>query len=713
MEYFQYTNPDSKTILKTKRGYPRPGATCDDAGTNFALFSRNGRKVILELYQNYYDETPSHRFVLDPNQNRTGDIWHIYVYNVGHGQYYGWRVDGEYDPLSGKRFNVNKLLTDPYAKAISGSYEWDEDSVYGYDRNSSLKDLSFSTIDSAQSPTKSIVIDDSKYNWNNDRRPKIPWKDTIIYEMHVRFFTISPTSKVKHPGTFLGIVEKLDHLKELGVTTIELMPIFEFCANANTNINPLNGKKLKDMWGYNPLGFFAVTGNYSAGMKLGEQVFFFKDFIKELHNHGFEVILDVVYNHTGEGNELGPTLSFRGIDNEIYYMLNPSNKRLYLNYSGCGNTLNCNHPVVKEMIIDSLRYWATEMHVDGFRFDLASILGRTPDGRWIGDLSLLKDISEDAILHDLKLIAEGWDAAGGYFLGQFPPGWAEWNGKYRDTVRKFVRGDEGTIQDLVMRISGSQDLYGSKSPHASINFITCHDGFTMRDLVSYRHKHNEANGENNRDGTDENFSCNNGAEGETNNPQINRIRKQQVKNFIAILMVSHGTPMILMGDELYRTQRGNNNAYCHDDETTWLDWTLKEKHYDIFRFFKKMIQFRKIHPSLRRPHFFSGAPTSRGIPDLTWHGIRPYEPDFSYYSHSIAFMINGETYLDGSDDDIYVILNQWREPLRFILPFIHGKTWYLVVDTSKESPEDFLDKPEQVGYIYTASPKSTVIFIGK
>ncbi len=709
----QYNNPGPEVELKIKRGYPRFGATPDDTGVNFGIFSRNGRRVILELYQNYYDEKPSHRFVLDPLHNRTGDIWHIYVYGVGHGQYYGWRIDGEYDPQDGKRFNVYKLLTDPYAKAVSGSYEWDEDSVYGYDRNSPKKDLSFSTIDSAQSPTKSIVIDDSKYDWSKDRKPMISWKDTIIYEMHVRFFTISPTSGTKFPGTFLGILEKLDHLKELGVTTIELMPIFEFCANANTNVDPFTNKRLKDMWGYNPLGFFAVTGNYSVGMKLGEQVFLFKDFVKEMHRNGFEVILDVVYNHTGEGNELGPTLSFRGIDNEIYYMLNPNNKRFYLNYSGCGNTLNCNHPVVKEMIIDSLRYWATEMHVDGFRFDLASILGRTPDGRWIGDFSLLKDISEDAILHDLKLIAEGWDAAGGYFLGQFPQGWAEWNGRYRDTVRRFVRGDEGTVQDLAMRIAGSQDLYGTRSPHASINFVTCHDGFTLRDLVSYRYKHNEANGEDNRDGSDENFSSNYGVEGETSDPQIIRLRKQQVKNFITILMVSHGTPMILMGDEMYRTQKGNNNAYCHDDETTWLDWSLKEKHADVFRFFKKMIHFRKSHSALRRTHFFTGMPTQSGVPDLTWHGVEPFEPDFSYYSHSIAFMISGHSSSDAEQDsDIYVILNQWREPLKFVLPYLHNKKWYRVVDTSKECPEDFLDEPESVGYTYVAQPRSTVILLG-
>jgi len=381
-----YDNPSSDEQLETLPGRPVLGATPDAGGVNFGLFSRNATQVYLELYQNYYDEKPSHRFKLDPVRNKTGDIWHIYVKGIKHGQFYAWRVDGPYSPMAGYRFNVYKMLTDPYAKAISGSYNWDEEAVYGYDKNSPLKDLSFSTIDSGKSPTKSIVIDETLYDWEGDSLLHTPWQNTIIYEMHVRLFTMSPTSGVKYPGTFLGILEKIDHLKELGITAVELMPIFEFNPGANTRINPLTGERLKDVWGYNPLAFFAVTGNYSPGLRLGEQVFIFKDFMKEMHRNGIEVILDVVYNHTGEGNELGPTLSFRGIDNGIYYMLVPENKRYYLNYSGCGNTLNCNHPVVKQMILDSLRYWVTEMHVDGFRFDLAAVLGRAPDGTWIGDL---------------------------------------------------------------------------------------------------------------------------------------------------------------------------------------------------------------------------------------------------------------------------------------------------------------------------------------
>jgi len=712
----QYRNPGPEVELKVRRGYPLLGASPDETGVNFAIFSKNATNVALELYQNYYDVDPSHVFRLDPTKNKRGDVWHIYVYGVGHGQYYGWRLDGTYDPINGKRFNPNKLLIDPYAKAVTTFFDWDDEAVYGYDKSSPLQDLSFSTLNSAKSMIRSIVIDDSKYDWDDDKQPHVPWNETIIYEMHVRLFTMNPNSETKFPGTFFGIIEKIDHLKELGVTTIELMPVFEFNINSNPNINPSTGKELKDVWGYNPLNFFAVTGNYSVGLKLGEQVFLFKDFIKELHKHGFEVILDVVYNHTGEGSEKGPTLCFRGIDNEIYYMLNQSNKRYYANYSGCGNTLNCNHAVVKEMIIDSLRYWATEMHVDGFRFDLASILGRTPDGRWIGDVSLLKDIAEDPIVGELKLIAEGWDAAGGYYLGLFPEGWAEWNGKYRDCVRRFVRGDNGTVEELMMRIAGSPDLYHNRRPHASINFITCHDGFTMRDLVSYNYKHNEMNGENNKDGAIENFSYNWGVEGDTDDPKINRIRKQQVKNFFAILMLSHGTPMLLMGDEMYRTQKGNNNAYCIDDETTWVDWSLKEEHADLFEFVRKMIAFRKTHPALKRECFFQKYDRFGNlITDITWHGIDPFEPDTGYTSHSIAFMISGfePIRVTTIDNDIYVILNQWKEPLRFILPPIHAKSWYRVADTSLPYPDDFLDVPEKVENHYNAQPHSTVIFISK
>ena len=704
--------------IKISRGHPKLGATVDPSGTNFAVFSRYGKRVFIELYENFYDDIPFFSFELDRIYNKTGDIWHIYLFGIGNNSYYLWRVDGDYEPLSGHRFNKNKVLLDPYAKAISGVYDFDDPSMYGYDiSDDSNMDLSFSRTNSVRSACKNIVIDDTKFDWGQDVRPQIPVEDSIIYELHVRLFTMNTNSSVADRGTFDGIVEKIPHLLELGVTTLELMPIFEFNPGANVNINPLNGERLKDIWGYNPIGFFAVTGNYSHGLRLGEQVDQFKNFIKTIHKYGIEVILDVVYNHTGEGNEFGPTLSFRGLDNSIYYMLNNSNKRYYLNYSGTGNTLNCANPVVKELIIDSLRYWVTECHVDGFRFDLASILGRDSRGNWIGDLSLLKDIAEDPILYGTKLIAEGWDAAGGYYVGQFPYGWSEWNGKYRDTLRRFIRGDKGVVSDLATRICGSPDLFAdnNRMPYSSVNFITAHDGFTLWDLVSYNRKHNNLNGEGNLDGMDENYSFNNGVEGETDDIQINKIRKRQIKNALTILMISQGVPMILMGDEFCRTQLGNNNAYCQDNMLSWVDWTRKEKYSDIFRFLKKVVEFRKKHKSLRRRHFFTGTDfLGNGIADVTWHGIKPYAPDWSYSSHTLALMISGDYYTSNEtarDNDIYIALNQYDKPLEFEIPQFKERRWLRVIDTSFESPNDFLEELLPVNKSYYVKEKSTVVLI--
>ena len=704
--------------IKISRGHPKLGATVDPSGTNFAVFSRNGKRVFIELYENFYDDIPFFSYELDRIYNKTGDIWHIYLFGIGNNLYYLWRVDGDYEPLSGHRFNKNKVLLDPYAKAISGVYDFDDPSMYSYDTSDNLnKDLSFSRTNSVRSACKNIVIDDTKFDWGQDIRPQIPVEDSIIYELHVRLFTMNTNSGVADRGTFDGIIEKIPHLLELGVTTLELMPIFEFNPSANVNINPLNGERLKDIWGYNPIGFFAVTGNYSHGLRLGEQVDQFKNFIKTIHKYGIEVILDVVYNHTGEGNELGPTISFRGLDNSIYYMLNSSNKRYYLNYSGTGNTLNCANPVVKELIIDSLRYWVTECHVDGFRFDLASILGRDSKGNWIGDLSLLKDIAEDPILYGTKLIAEGWDAAGGYYVGQFPYGWSEWNGKYRDTLRRFIRGDKGVVSDLATRICGSPDLFAdnNRMPYSSVNFITAHDGFTLWDLVSYNRKHNNLNGEGNIDGMDENYSFNNGVEGETDDIQINKIRKRQIKNAFTILMISQGVPMILMGDEFCRTQLGNNNAYCQDNILSWVDWTRKEKYSDIFIFLKKVVEFRKKHKSLRRRHFFTGTDfLGNGIADVTWHGIKAYVPDWSYSSHTLALMISGDYYTSNEtarDNDIYIALNQYDKPLEFEIPQFKERRWLRVIDTSFESPNDFLEEPLPVNKSYYVKEKSTVVLI--
>lgn len=703
--------------LKIDKGEPIFGSKFLNNGVNFGLFSRNAKNVVLELFENFYDEKPFFRYKLDKEENKTGDIWHVHIKNIKDRTYYGWRVDGEYDPKKGKKFNKNKLLIDPYTIAISGTYDFSETYIYGYDKKTG-NDESFSKENSGVCSCKSIVVDDKNYDWEKIKNPRIKFNDTIIYEMHVRLFTMNPNSGVKDRGTFKGIIEKLDYLKNLGVTSLELMPIFEFNPDSNTNKNPITGEKLKDIWGYNPLNFFAVTGNYTTGLRLGEQVFEFKDFVKEVHKKGMEIILDVVYNHTGEGNHYGPTISFRGIDNEIYYILD-ENKKFYANYSGTGNTLNCSHAVVKEMIIDSLRYWIKDMKVDGFRFDLAAILGRDSSGNWIGDLSLLKDIADDPIISGSKLIAEGWDAAGGYYVGEFPTGWAEWNGKYRDTVRKFVRGDNGQVSDLATRIAGSPDLFkkNGRNPTNSVNFITAHDGFTMWDLVSYNKKHNFLNGENNRDGINDNFSFNHGIEGETDDESILKLRKKQIKNFLVILMTSQGTPMLLMGDEFLRTQSGNNNAYCHDSELTWMDWSLEKKNEDMLKFYKKIIQFRKDHVCLRREHFFTGQDfTGDGIADVTWHGVKPYNPDFSFYSHTLAYMISGDDYFNQNheiDNDIYVALNSYTEALEFELPALKNKSWYLVVDTSKNSPYDILDKPDKIGLKYKIESKSSIILISK
>lgn len=703
--------------LKIEVGEPILGPKSVDSGVNFGLFSRNAKSVTLELFENFYDEKPFFSYKLDIENNKTGDIWHLLIKDIKDRTYYGWRVDGEYDPEKGKKFNKNKLLIDPYSIAVSGTYDFSEHHIYGYDK-STENDLTFSKEDSASCSCKSIIVEDKKYNWEGIKNPRIKFNDTIIYEMHVRLYTMNPNSGIDERGTFEGLINKLDYLKSLGVTSLELMPIFEFNPDSNVNINPKTGEKLKDVWGYNPLNFFAVTGNYTTGLRLGEQVFEFKNFVKEVHRRNMEVILDVVYNHTGEGNHFGPTISFRGIDNEIYYILE-QNKRYYANYSGTGNTLNCSHTVVKEMITDSLRYWVKDMRVDGFRFDLAAILGRDSNGNWIGDLSLLKDIADDPIISGSKLIAEGWDAAGGYYVGEFPTGWAEWNGKYRDTVRKFVRGDKGQVGDLATRISGSPDLFkkDGRNPTNSVNFITAHDGFTMWDLVSYNRKHNYLNGEDNRDGSNENYSFNHGIEGETNDKDIIKLRKQQIKNFMVILMTSQGTPMMLMGDEFLRSQKGNNNAYCHDNELTWVDWSMEGSNEDILDFFKNIIKFRKNHVCLRREHFFTGKDYSGdGIADITWHGIKPYNPDFSYDSHTLAYMVSGEDFLDPDhliDNDVYVALNSYTEALEFELPRLKNKSWYLVVDTSRNSPNDILDNPEKINIKYKVNAKSSIILISK
>lgn len=684
--------------FKGTPGYYHAGVTYFNNGVNFCIFSRNATKMTLEIFENPEDTKPIFTYDLDPIKNKIGDSWYVFIEGAQEGDFYTWRADGPYDLSKGHRFDYNLHLLDPYAKAIT-PHDMD---------NKSFR--------------KGLIVDSSKFlNLENDIKPCHKFNESIIYEMHIKLFTENSNSNVKEKGNYLGILEKIPYLKELGVTAVELLPIFASEPDELDRENPLTGEKLRDVWGYNPIGFFAPSSKYitkSCCIKdaTWKHLTDFRKLVQELHRNDIEVILDVVFNHTGEGNEKGPVISFKGLDNNIYYVLQ-NNKEFYCNYSGTGNTFNSSHTVVKELILDSLRYWYGVMNVDGFRFDLAAILGRDYDGKWIGDLSLLKDIADDPILSGAKLIAEGWDAAGGYFLGEFPCGWAEWNGKFRDTVRKFIRGDMGQVKDLSIRILGSPDLFEKygRTPYNSINFITAHDGFTMWDLVSYNEKHNLSNGENNEDGTNENYSWNCGIEGETNDNEIIKLRKQQMKNMITILMISQGVPMVLMGDEMAKTQLGNNNAYCQDNETNWLDWSRLEEFKDIFNFYKNMILFRKKHKCLKKEKFFQGEDFNKnGYEDISWHGVEIGKPDWNYESKSLAFLIDGMDVdkEEEIDESIYAALNSYHEELKFQLPYIPGKKWYKIVDTFEE--ESYIDEGILIleKYIYVRE-RSSVVLVSK
>jgi glycogen operon protein len=710
--------------IRTSTGHPYPlGATVDHDGINFALFSRHATRVFLELFHEAEDPRPAVSLELDPERNRTGDVWHVLVHGVGAGQLYGYRAEGPYLPAEeGHRFNVNKLLSDPYARALVGAYDMNHDSLYGYDRSSPDADLSFSSSDSAPHTVKSMALRTGGYDWEDDRPPRRATNDSVIYEMHVKGFTVHPSSAVAHPGTYLGVVEKIPHLLELGVTAVELLPVHEFNEGEPTGLDPVTGNALTNFWGYQTLGFFAPEISYASRRDPGGPVLEFREMVKQLHRAGIEVILDVVFNHTGEGNERGPTVSFRGLDNSVYYMLDSN--RGYRNYSGCGNTVNCNHPVVKQFILDSLRYWLVEMHVDGFRFDLATILGRGRSGEWIGDLSLLYDIGGDPVLRGCKLIAESWDAEGMYKVGGFPTGWAEWNGRFRDDVRRFVRGDCGMVPALARRIGGSRDLFAAKrNPAHSINFVTCHDGFTLRDLVSYTTKHNERNGENNADGAGENFSANYGVEGETDDPTIHQTRRRQAKNLLTVLMVARGTPMLHSGDELWRTKTGNNNTYCQDNELGWVSWASDADAEEMRRFVRLLVDLRHNHPALRRPCFVDpfgavGPGMVRQVgSDITWHGVKQGRPDWSYHSRSLALQIHGSPPARAAgydDEELYVMFNAWDQPLGFQLP--EGHAWSRLVDTALPSPRDILEEEEALpveGDAYPVQPQSTVILIAR
>jgi len=668
------------------RPYPR-GAHWDGEGVNFALFSEHAEKVELCLF----DENGDNEVQRIELPEYTDQVWHGYLPEARPGQLYGYRVHGPYQPEHGHRFNPNKLLIDPYARAIVGDLRWD-DALFGYTIGHPEGDLSFDERDSAPFMPRCKVIDPA-FTWGNDTPPDIAWHETVIYELHVRGFT------QRHPdvpealrGTFAGLAAApaIDHLRELGVTSVELMPVHAFLDDRY-----LVDRGMRNYWGYNTVGFFAPEARYSASGKVNE----FKTMVRSMHSAGIEVLLDVVYNHTAEGNQLGPTLSFRGIDNASYYRLVAENPRYYEDFTGCGNTLNLQHPRVLQMIMDSLRYWVTEMHVDGFRFDLASALARELHA--VDRLGAFFDIlRQDPTLSRVKLIAEPWDlGAGGYQVGNFPVGWAEWNDKYRDSMRAYWKGDGGLIGEFAQRLTGSSDLYNrsSRRPYASVNFITAHDGFTLHDLVSYNDKHNEANGEDNRDGHSHNLSWNHGVEGPTDDEDIVALRERQKRNFFATLLLSQGIPMLCAGDELGRTQNGNNNAYCQDNETSWINWSLDDNGRALLQFVRRMIEIRRDHPAFRRRDFFQGRPLHGGdVKDISWFKPDGSEMTLDAWDHeharALGVYLAGEALTETdrrgqrlTDDNFLLLFNAGSEAVEFQLPQQLGPgSWMVLFDTCHE-----------------------------
>jgi isoamylase len=670
------------------------GSTVRQGGVNFSIFSRKALRVELLLFDRDDDARPQRVIPIDPATNRTYHYWHVFVPGLRSGQIYGYRIHGPFDPVNGLRFDQNKILLDPYGRGVVVPEN--------YDRDAASKGG-----DNTATAMKSAVVDLSAYDWEGDEPLRRPSTQTIVYEMHVRGFTMHPSSGVpeKIRGTYCGLIEKIPYLQQLGITAVELLPIFQFDAQ---DCRP----GLVNYWGYAPVSFFAPHQAYSSRQDPLGPIDEFRDMVKALHRAGIEVILDVVFNHTAEGDHQGPTICFRGIDNSAYYLLERDCSR-YANYSGTGNTLNTNHSVVRRMIVDSLRYWVKEMHVDGFRFDLASILARDTGGQVLSSPPVLWDIESDPVLAGTKIIAEAWDAAGLYQVGEFiGDSWKEWNGRFRDDARSFFRGDEGSLTQFADRLLGSHEIYRHKEREAeqTVNFVTCHDGFTLNDLVSYNEKHNQSNGEDNRDGTNDNRSWNCGVEGSTDDPEIERLRNRQVKNFLTVTLLSLGVPMFLMGDEVRRTQHGNNNAYCQDNETNWFDWSLISKHADVHRFVRLLIARRLLRDSsAERQRIPLSQLISVGIKG--WHGVRLNQPDWSPKSHSVAFSaeLQKERLL------IYVIFNAFWEPLDYELPSIDPKkenSWRRWIDTFQDSPNDIVawqDAPAVPGKVYRAGPRSVVV----
>jgi len=680
-------------IETTGRSSPL-GATVVQGGVNFSVFSRNALGVELLLFDREDDARAGRVVRIDPSADRTYHYWHVFVPGVRSGQIYGYRVEGPNDPLSGMRFDSTKLLLDPYGRGVVVPQSYSREAACGPDENTATA-------------MKSVVVDPSAYDWEGDAPLQRPSSRTIVYEVHVRGFTRHSSSDVadKTRGTFAGLIEKIPYLQRLGITAVELLPVFQFDAQ---DCPP--GKV--NYWGYAPVSFFAPHQAYSSSQDPLGPVDEFRDMVKALHRAGIEVILDVVFNHTAEGDHGGPTLSLRGLDNSTYYILEPDRSR-YANYSGTGNTLNANHPIVRRMIVDSLRYWVEAMHVDGFRFDLASILARGASGQLMPNPPVLWDIESDPALAGTKLIAEAWDAAGLYQVGSFiGDSWREWNGRFRDDARSFFRGEEGSVARFADRLIGSPEIYGHKQrePEQSVNFVTCHDGFTLNDLVSYNRKYNEPNGEDNHDGANDNRSWNCGFEGPTDDPAVEKLRNRQVKNFLTVTMLSLGIPMIAMGDEVRRTQRGNNNPYCQDNETSWFDWTLVAKHADVHRFVTLLIARRLLRDV---EHEQQGMTLSQLIrqANKAWHGVRLHQPDWRECSHSIAFTaeLRKERLL------FHLLLNAYWEPLDFELPSVDNgdrNSWRRWVDTSLDSPHDIVPwqtAPSVPGCTYRADARSVAV----
>jgi isoamylase len=676
-------------------GSPLPlGPTVQRGGVNFAIVSETATSATLVLFLPGEDD-PILEFPLDPVLNRTGHIWHALLEGLDAGIEYGYRFDRSPNEAPRYfRFDPSKILLDPYARATSRNWSWG--------------------AAKGERQLRSVVAD-SDFDWGFDKPLRTPLSDTIIYELHVRGFTQHPSSRVTSPGTFAGLVEKIPYLQELGVTAVELMPVCEFDEVEMGRRNPVSGAPLVNFWGYHPIAFFSPNAAYSAKSNGRAAALELKEMIRAFHRAGIEVILDVVFNHTGEGAPDGPVCSFRGIDNPLYYMVQ-SGSGSYLDYTGCGNTLNCSHPIVRQMVLDALRHWVSEYHVDGFRFDLASALSRDRDGKVLASPPLLERIVADPCLADVKLIAEAWDAAGLYQVGNFPAygRWAEWNGKFRDDIRRFVKGDPGMVPALASRLTGSADLYQSsaRQPFHSINFVTCHDGFTLQDLVAYQQKHNEENGEENRDGSSENLSWSCGTEGGTADPEIEKLRRRQVRNFASLLILSHGVPMILYGDETGRTQKGNNNAYCQDNDLTWMNWELSREQSDLLRFFKNLIQFRRSHPALRRECFESSA--AKHPVEMHWHGRRVFQADWSPESRSLALHLKmgGDSQ---QEDNIFIIANAHWEGSHFELPQLEGRTWVRFLDTSVDPPHDICEvgREKQLEDVesYKVGARSVVVLV--